>query len=118
LSGAAQNPEFFAAADPGPRDWRPLFRELGAATAALAQAPLIQADPRARGLVRRIADAKDLEELDCCVDLLALRLSELLAAAGATPGTLAFAPSRAAPPSARAGGLDDDDAPARTFLRL
>ena len=123
MSNTPQELDYFsasraAASIAGQRDWLALYRQLGEATLALANAPVVQADPRARGLVRRVAEAKDLEELDCCVELLGLRVSELLGGADGVSqfGTRA---GRAAPQALRqTTALDDDAAPARTFIRL
>jgi hypothetical protein len=114
LTGALNDAIEFDRARPenGRRDWSRLFTHLGQATLTLALSPLIQTDPQARGLVRRIADSQDMDEFACYVELLALRVSELsgqpvAADAGGSRGI-----------GGQTTSASDDESPLRTFIRL
>jgi hypothetical protein len=98
-----------------------LAKEMHKAFARLWTSDLIQRDPQARNIMLRMARAKNIRELDCEIDLLAIRISQLLGKAR-TKGKLAplsVARTGSRSRALRSRGNDEADAPlSRTFLTL
>lgn len=107
-----------------PRDWRKLAKDLHKAFARLWTSDLVRRDAQARTIMLRMARARDIEDLDCEVDLLALRVADLLARRRgddqAAVAGVARTGVRRRPADSRSGRFDDEpDAPLlRTFIAL
>ncbi len=109
--------------DKGGRDWATLLRNMGEAAITLKSIPRIYRDPKARRLLDRITGSRaDMREINRLVDLLGIRVAEILAGSATTEGQGAPAPapvkrsSRHLPMDRQGDGYGEE--PSRNFIRL
>jgi hypothetical protein len=104
-----------------PRDWHRLLAEMYALLGQLCALDPITSDATASAIIAEMALSEDMEEIAFHVDLLALRVQQLLATKnGRDEGSILLPSLRPAarPPIARSATVADADEGLRTFLRL
>jgi len=111
LSGLGERPR---------RDWRKLARGLQTAFCQLWGADALRRDAKAPELLANMARARDIEELDCAIDLLRLRVGALRAAARGAHGSADVGSGSSRSRRMIVSGFEENrSAPrSRTFIRL
>lgn len=106
-------------------DWEPVLREFSNLLREILRTDLVQADRKAQDIIYGMVGCKDMAEIDAQMDVLVLRVNELLAArsgdANAVPEIKTGLRGRASLrtiSSQHTIADEPDSRPGRTFLRL
>lgn len=103
-----------------PRDWHRLLAEMHALLDQLCRQDIIASDTTSRDIIAAMVHADDMEMIEFQVNLLALRVQQLLAAKAGTEGSRQVLPavrSTSRPPLLQSAASETDGR-SRTILRL